>query len=89
MMRDQDATMDDGSRRSVSRRTFAVDTALAVALFVWCSTAFSAADEKIAFSSEGSIWTVDVDTGAQEQLTRYGRKLCMGRMKQAAYPWWT
>ena len=20
---------------------------------------------------------------------RYGRKLCMGRMKQAAYPWWT
>ena len=21
--------------------------------------------------------------------SRYGRKLCMGRMKQAAYPWWT
>jgi len=24
-----------------------------------------------------------------DMASRYGRKLCMGRMKQAAYPWWT
>ena len=28
-------------------------------------------------------------TAEDEGWERYGRKLCMGRMKQAAYPWWT
>jgi hypothetical protein len=31
----------------------------------------------------------EIQTTGENGRLRYGRKLCMGRMKQAAYPWWT
>ncbi len=33
--------------------------------------------------------SVKVLSALERKHQRYGLKLCMGRMKQAAYPWWT
>ena len=51
--------------------------------------------QRVAFESGShafftQVFIVNVDgTGHRQATKRYGRKLCMGRMKQAAYPWWT
>ncbi|MBT5536961.1 hypothetical protein HOK31_28115 [Candidatus Poribacteria bacterium] len=47
-------------------------------------------------ASQGNRFDVIAEVGDMNDRSvldlgcgRYGRKLCMGRMKQAAYPWWT
>jgi hypothetical protein len=64
-------------------KTENADSFMATWKYVW--TAVIAIFGIISLS--GSLKTLGISAGFLG--TRYGRKLCMGRMKQAAYPWWT
>jgi hypothetical protein len=55
----------------------------------WIDALVSMRDDVVHFGKLSALMPFWMVVHEADPLPRYGRKLCMGRMKQAAYPWWT